>query len=134
MRNIQSTLLYNWFEDVWNKNDENAIPKLMSDEADFHGIDTDSGSKGAGGFKLFFREFSRQFTNIRIDVEDVISEDDMESARTVIYANHAETGKPISFSGICMVRVEDGKIAEAWNSYDFLSVHLQLGQRLVADE
>ncbi|WP_221392839.1 ester cyclase [Dyadobacter sp. NIV53] len=133
MRNLKSTLLYNWFEDVWNKDDENAIDRLMTDEAEFHGIDSNNGTKGAADFKLFFRDFSKQFKNIRIDVEEVISQDDMEAARTVIHAIEADTNKPILFSGICMVRVEDGKIAEAWNSYDFLSVHLQLGKRLVAD-
>jgi len=134
MRNAQSSLLYNWFEDVWNKSDENAIDQLMTDDAEFHGIDTEDGGKGATGFKLFFRDFSRQLKDIRIDVEEVISQDDMESARTVISAIHRETNKPITFSGICMVRVENGKIAEAWNSYDFLSLYQQLGKKLVDSE
>jgi predicted ester cyclase len=30
-----------------------------------------------------------------------------------------------------MVKVHDGKIAEAWNNYDFLDLHQQLGQQLV---
>ena len=30
MRNVQSTLLHRWFEEVWNKDDENAIDKLIS--------------------------------------------------------------------------------------------------------
>jgi predicted ester cyclase len=38
--------------------------------------------------------------------------------------------KNVKFSGLCMVRVEGGKIAEAWNQYDFLSMHQQLGQGL----
>ena len=134
MRNIQSTLLYNWFEEVWNKSNENAIDQLMTDKAEFYGIETDNTAKGASGFKLFFRDFSNQLKNIRIDVEDVISQDDMESARTVISAIHRETNKTINFPGICMVRVENGKIAEAWNSYDFLSMYLQLGKKLVDPE
>ena len=134
MRNIQSTLLYHWFEEVWNQDNENAIEKLMTETAEFHGIDSDNYARGASGFKLFFREFSTSFKDIKIDVEDVITQDDMESARTVIHAIHAETGKAVTFPGICMVRVDGGKIAEAWNSYDFLSLHLQLGQRLVANE
>jgi predicted ester cyclase len=131
MRNIQSTLLYNWFEDVWNKNDENAIDKLMTEDAEFHGIATKDEAKGASSFKLFHRDFTAQFYNIRVDVEDVISEDDMESARTVIHAVHADSKKDIILEGICMVKVKNGKIARAWNSYDFLSLNLQLGQKLV---
>ena len=134
MRNTQSTLLYHWFEEVWNRDNEDAIEKLMTETAEIHGIETEDNAKGASGFKVFFRAFSTNFKNIKIDVEDVVSQDDMESARTVIHAIHAETGKAVTFPGICMVRVEGGKIAEAWNSYDFLSLHFQLGQRLVANE
>ena len=57
-------------------------------------------------------------------------QDDMESARTIVNAIHTATGKNVSFTGICMVRVQDGKIAEAWNNYDFLNMYQQLGQNL----
>jgi predicted ester cyclase len=33
-----------------------------------------------------------------------------------------------------MVRVKDGKIAEAWNHYDFLNLNQQLGQTLAPQE
>ena len=131
MRNIQSTVLFNWFEEVWNKNYENAIDEFMNEDAVFHGIETQDGARGTTGFKLFFRDFTSQFHDVNIDVEDVVCEDDMECARTLITATHTESNKPISFPGICMARVGSGKIMEAWNSYDFLSLNLQLGQKLV---
>lgn len=134
MRNLKSTLLYNWFEEVWNSNDENAIAKLMTDDAVFSGIETESGAIGAAGFKLFFRDFTSQFHDIKIDVEQVLSEDDMECARTVIYATHTASGKSIVVPGICMIKVDNGRIAEAWNSYDFLSLAQQIGQKLVPAE
>lgn len=131
MRTKESTLLYRWFDQVWNQNDENAIERLMTDDADFQGIQNDGGTKGAPAFKLFFRDFTAQFHNIQIDVEDVLSQDDMEAARTVIYATHTATNKDIVVPGICMIKVESGKIGQAWNSYDFLSMNQQLGQKLV---
>ncbi|MCE7063900.1 ester cyclase [Dyadobacter sp. CY326] len=128
----ESTLLYRWFDQVWNKNDENAIGLLMTDHADFQGIETKSGTKGAPAFKLFFQDFTTQFHNIHIEVEEVISEGEMEAARTVITAKHAATGKDVVIPGLCMVKVESGQIAQAWNSYDFLSMHQQLGGKLVS--
>ena len=65
------------------------------------------------------------------EIEDVIAQDDMESARTIVNVIHTATGKNVSFSGICMVRVKDGKIADAWNNYDFLNMYQQLGQNLI---
>ena len=134
MRNVQSTLLHRWFEEVWNKDDENAIDQLLTRDAEAHGILTEDQPKGAEGFKLFFNNFRTQFHDVKIDVEDVISQDDLESARTTVTAIHTETKKPVRFSGICMVRIEDGKIAEAWNQYDFLDLYQQLGQKLTPVE
>jgi len=130
MREAKSTVLYKWFNDVWNKGDENAIEKLMTPDSSAHGILTEDQPKGAEGFKIFFRNFRNQFHDINIAIEDVIAQDDMESARTIVDAVNTATGKKVRFSGICMVRVKDGKIAEAWNNYDFLVMHQQLGQNL----
>jgi len=134
MRNVQSTLLYKWFNEVWNKGDENAIDKLMTPDSDAHGILKEDQPKGAEGFKIFFNDFRNQFHDIKIDVEDVISQDDIEAARTIVNAIHTESKKPVTFSGLCMVRIADGKIAKAWNNYDFLNLYQQLGQKLTPME
>jgi predicted ester cyclase len=131
MRKIQSTLLYRWFDQVWNQNNEDAIDLHMTPVAEFHGIITKEKTRGAPGFRLFFKDFTAQFHNIRIEVEDVISEDDMECARTVIYATHTASNKSVVVPGICMVKVESGKIAQAWNNYDFMAMYEQLGQKMV---
>jgi len=130
MREATSTVLYKWFNDVWNNDDENAIEQLMTPDSSAHGIVPGSPLKGAEGFKAFFKDFRSQFQDIKIDIEDVVAQDDMESARTIVNAIHIATEKPVTFSGICMIRVKDGKIAEAWNNYDFLNMHQQLGQNL----
>ncbi len=64
--------------------------------------------------KFFYNNFKTQFHDIKIDVGDVIGEDDIEAARTTVSAVHTASGKPVTFSGICMVKVANGKIAEAW--------------------
>lgn len=128
---MQSTILYRWFHEVWNQDDENAIDRLLTTDALAHGILTSDQPKGPEGFKQFFQSFRSQFQNINIEVEDVISQDNTEAARMTVEATHTETGKRVSFSGISMVNIQDGKIAEAWNSYDFLSMYQQLGQTLV---
>jgi ketosteroid isomerase-like protein len=128
MRIKESSLLHQWFDEVWNKNNEDAIALLMSDDAAFQGLD-ESLPKGAPGFRTFFKQFTNQFHEINIEVEDVVSQDDMEAARTTIYAIHAETGKPVVVPGLCMARIEEGKIAEAWNSYDFSTLDEQVGKK-----
>jgi predicted ester cyclase len=130
MRDIKSTLLHQWFNEVWNQNQEDSIDKLMTTESHAHGIIAPGQPKGPAGFKLFYHGFKDQFDNIHINVKDVISQDDMECAHTEVTATHKETGKNVKFSGLCMARIEGGKIAEAWNHYDFLDMYQQLGQVL----
>jgi hypothetical protein len=38
MRDITSTLLYQWFNEVWNENREDSIDKLMATASYAHGI------------------------------------------------------------------------------------------------
>ncbi len=129
MRDLKSTLSYRWFQEVWNEGREDLIDELMSQKSIVHGI-AEGQTKGAEGFKSFYRDFKSQFHDIRVDFQDALSQDNMECALTHVTATHKETGKKVSFSGLCMVRYEEGKIAEAWNHYDFLSMHQQLGRVL----
>jgi predicted ester cyclase len=132
MRNVQSTLLYKWFNEVWNNDDESAISRLMTESSFALGVIADDAPQGPEGFKSFFNQFRSQFHGVNITVEDVISQDDMEAGRTTVSAIHTDTGKPVTFTGMCMVKTEGGKIAKAWNNFDFLNLYQQLGQQLTA--
>ena len=37
------------------------------------------------------------------------------------------TGNPVAFEGMLIFRVRDGKVVEAWNSFDFLKMFQQMG-------
>lgn len=134
MRNTQSTLLYSWFKEVWNDGIEESIDKLFISDGKAYGIISETESVDAEGFKAFYKDFKSQFHNIKIDVEDVISEDDMEAARTTVNAVHTASGNPVIFTGMCIVRKSDGKIIEAWNNYDFLSMNNQIEKKLQASD
>ena len=129
MRDLKSTLTYRWFQEVWNEGREDSIDDLMTPQSLIHGIG-EGQFKGPEGFKFFYRNFKSEFHDIRVDFQDALSQDNMECALTNVTATHNESGKKVSFSGLCMVRYEEGKIAEAWNHYDFLSMHQQLGRVL----
>ena len=131
MRNKNSSLLFRWFQEVWNNSNETVIHELVADDAIAHGITDENKHKGPEGFKTFYESFRSKFSNIMVTVEDVISEDDFEAGRCKVKARHIESGKQVEFDGICMIRIKNGKIEEAWNSFDFLKMHDQLGFKLV---
>ena len=68
-------------------------------------------------------------------VEDVVAGGDKAVTRVTLRGTHQgeteefgpPTGKQVEIEGITIHRIEDGKIAEEWNSYDNLSLLQQLG-------
>ena len=129
------TLLQRWFEEVWNKGREDAIDELSTPDVIAHGLTNPDGSevKGQLAFKEFYRSFRSAFPNIHIEVEDTLTEGDKTLARCLVTATHTgegigktPTGKPVKFTGMCLVRAKDGKIAEAWNNFDFNTMFEQL--------
>jgi steroid delta-isomerase-like uncharacterized protein len=125
-----------WFEEVWNKGREEAIDELFAEDGVANGLADESGEalRGPVGFKPFFRRFREAFPEIEVTVEETVSEGDKVAARCTVRGAHrgdslglAATNRPVEFTGICIVRVADGKIAEAWNNFDFMSMFQQLG-------
>ena len=136
MSDQNENLLHRWFEEVWNKGREDAIDEMLDCEAIAHGL-TDAGGKelcGPEGFKPFFRSFRAAFPDIHVVIEDTVAAGDKIAARCVVRGSHtgegvgiAPTERGVEFSGMCMVHVKDGKIAAAWNNFDFMTMFQQLG-------
>ena len=132
------TLLHRWFEEVWNQGRESVIDELMAEDAIVHGITDDAGNepRGPAQFKPFFHKFRTAFPDVRITVEDALVDGDKVAVRCAVTATHTgpgmmpPTNKPTSFTGMCFARVKNGKIAEGWNNFDFLSLYQQLGMTL----
>jgi steroid delta-isomerase-like uncharacterized protein len=129
-------LIRRWFEEVWNKGREEAIDEMFAEDGVAYGLADETGAplRGPAGFKPFFRNFRGAFPDIKVSVEDTIAEGDRVAARCTIHATHAgdslgfaATQKPMEITGIAIVRIRDGKIVEAWNNFDFMSMFQQLG-------
>lgn len=141
MRNNHSSFCFRWFQEVWNNNTNEtpasnqkaieAIHELVAHDAFVHGVTEQHHLRGPEAFMAFYTDFRSKFSNITIAVEDVISQDDCEAARCTVRATEKGSGKNIEFSGVGIVRIQNGKITEAWNNFDFLQMHQQLGYQLV---
>jgi predicted ester cyclase len=129
-------IAHTWFEEVWNRGDETAIDRLFAADGLAHGIGApaDNPIVGPARFKPFFRAFRSAFPDIRVRIVRTVSEGDMVAAHCRVTGTHhgeglkvVPTKAPIDFWGICILRVRDGQIHEAWNSFDFLSLYQQIG-------
>jgi steroid delta-isomerase-like uncharacterized protein len=135
MANDTDTIVHEWFEQVWNRGDVGAIDRLLADDAVVHGLKTPDGKdvRGSEGFKPMHAAFRQAFPDMRIDIEECLVDGDRMAFRCVVRGTHAgdglgieATGRPVEFAGMGFIRVRDGKIAEAWNTFDFQAMSAQL--------
>jgi steroid delta-isomerase-like uncharacterized protein len=129
-------ILRRWFDEVWNQGRAETIDELFAADGIAHGLsgNEEGPMRGAADFKPFHQVFRGAFPDIEVIVEDMIAEGDKVAARCSVRGKHAgdhlgiaATNSPVSFDGIAIVRIVDGKIVEAWNNFDFLKMNKQVG-------
>jgi steroid delta-isomerase-like uncharacterized protein len=136
MSEENKALFRRWFEEVWNKGRAEAIDELFAADGIAHGLAGAGGEelRGPTDFREFHRSFRGAYPDTEITVEDMIAEGDKVAVRCTVRATHrtdalgfAATNRPVAFEGMCIVRIRDGQIVEAWNSFDFMTMYQQLG-------
>ena len=130
------TIVHEWFEEVWNQRNAATIDRLLGEDTVVHGIADKNGGevRGPKGFRAFHAAFLNAFPDIKVEVADTVAAGDKVVARCIVRGTHKgdglgfkATGKPAEITGMCIARVKNGKIVEAWNNFDFLTLHQQLG-------
>ncbi|HLX63034.1 MAG TPA: ester cyclase [Planctomycetota bacterium] len=131
------TLLHEWMDEVWNKNDLSAVDRMMKPGCVIHGLLDEEGKTiiGRAAFKKLATGFRRIFPDIRFDIADSIAEKNKIAARCTVSGTHLgegfglpATGKKVVFDGTVIVHARKGVIAEAWNNFDYMALCAQLGQ------
>jgi len=135
MADQYKTLAHEWFEEVWNQGSSDAIERLFAADGIAHGLADVAGHEpvGPAGFKPFHKMFRDAFPDLRIEVMDTICEGDKIAVRCAVTGTHlgetlgmSSTGRRINITGMTILRIEGGKIAEAWNNFDFATMNRQL--------
>ena len=136
MSEENKALVQRWFEEVWNQGNAAVIDELLADDGVIHGLMDAGGNpvRGLSSFHEFHAQFRGAFPDMSISVEDLVAEGDKVVARCSVRGQHTgeslgfkATNAPVQFEGVAIVRIKDGKIAEAWNQFDFLEMNKQLG-------
>jgi steroid delta-isomerase-like uncharacterized protein len=136
MTQDNAALIRRWFTEVWNKGRAEAIEEMFAEDGIAHGLSDESGGplRGPADFRIFHAKFREAFPDIVVTVEDTIAEGDKVAARCSVRGKHtgdtlgfAATQAHMEITGIVIVRVKDGKVVEAWNNFDFMTMYKQLG-------
>ena len=115
-RKIDTSL--EWFRRVWAEEDECAIDELFVPDGNALGISSQP-VVGPDGFKQFHRKFLKQFSNCDVQIVRYMEEGDWVSMLATLNTTSRMTGEEIEIPGQMWVRIVDGKIVEAHNSFDF---------------
>lgn len=125
-----------FYEEVFNRKNVNAIDDLCAPDFKDHSPMPGQGS-GAKGVKDMFSTYIKAFPDLRLTVEEMISEGDVVAARFSGEGTHkgeifgaAPTGKRISFHGIDMLHFKNGKVTDAWHQGDDAVALMQLGVKM----
>ena len=86
------------------------------------------------GNEMFATAFRQAFPDYQVTIHDVIGEGDKVVTRKTFAGTHAgdwmgvpASGRKISFGGIDIVRIADGKVVEHWGEFDMLTLLQQIG-------
>jgi steroid delta-isomerase-like uncharacterized protein len=134
MATANVALIQRWFDEVWNFGLEAAIDELLKDDVIAHGLSpVGLPVIGKKGFYEFYGQFRGAFPDIRVTIEDVVSDGDKTATRLSATATHlgdqlgiAATGKKIAITAMVFARWDDGQIAEAWNLIDMQALLSQI--------
>ena len=125
-----------WFEEVWNKGNVQGIDEMLADDAVIHGLLDLSGNpiSDRNGFRQYHAQFRGAFPDLAVTLHDIVGEGDIVALRCSVKAKHsgpnlgiAATNRDVAITGMAFIRVADGRIAEAWNNFDFQTMRQQLG-------
>lgn len=119
--------LEDWYRRVWMEGDLDAIDEFFAPRAGADGIMPD-GQVGAEDFRALVPAMRDAVRNLVIEINRHKEIDDWIWAQFTARAIGAHDMREINAQGQVMVHIEDGKITEAYNVFDFLTLFSQSGQ------
>ena len=122
------------FEEVWNKGNLPVTDELFAPNYAHHDASTPDLGRGPESEKKRATLYRTAFPDLRLTIEDLISEGETVMARWSCRGTHkgdlsgiAPTGKQFTLSGVTIARLAGGKMVEGWVNWDAQGLMQQLG-------
>lgn len=125
-------LVLRFFEEAFNQGNLAVIDELIASHIVYHAPDGDI--RGHDGVHQLVTWMRTTFHDFQVRSEEVIAEGDRVVIRFTDSGIHRgegmgipPTGKPVTWTGIDIFRLTEGKIVEGWGILDSLRLRQQLG-------
>ncbi len=121
------------YQNIYNSNNLDALDEIMAFDVLTPKIMPNM-PPGLEGAKAVHQKTLVGMPDFHTEIQDLIAEGDKVVARVIMTGTHTgdfygipPTGKHVSFTGMYIARIADGKIAEHWGEEDGVSLLQQLG-------
>jgi len=130
---VENKKIVRRYQEIYNSNDLEVLDEVVSEDLLTPKImpGIPSGMEGA---KAAHRIMLGGFPDYQTVIDDLVAEGDKVAARITMSGTNTgtfmgipPTGKRISFTGIYIARIANGKIVEHWGEEDSISLLQQLG-------
>ena len=123
-------LIRRFYAELVNQRKMAVADEIISPDFNDHA----ASGRGLAHFKSLYASMTAIFPDIQVSIEDLVAEDDKVAARVEVTATQAKSfrgfpsaDKQVTYSGMDLFRIEDGKIVERWTQRDFLGMLEKLG-------
>jgi ketosteroid isomerase-like protein len=121
-------------DEVWNQGNLSVVDDFLAPTYTHYDPTTRDFGRGPEGEKQRVTLYRSAFPDLRLTIEDLLEDGDTVVARWSCRGTHdgpldqiLPTGKPVSITGISVVRFADGKMIEARIQWDALGMLQQIG-------
>ncbi|MBM3241436.1 DUF4440 domain-containing protein [Candidatus Poribacteria bacterium] len=125
-------LVMRFAEEVWNQKNLDVTDELFIADVVSHNP-IDAVSPGLEALKQNIAVYFAAFPELNVIVDNIIAEGDKVAANWTFSATHQgklmgvpASGNQVTFPGLTLYRLADGKIVEMWWAYDAMSMMQQL--------
>jgi predicted ester cyclase len=127
-------IIRRWNEEGWSGGKYDLAHEIISLEMKVHGAGGQAVGMGPDGLIDLIRTWRTAFPDGRMEIDDLIVEDDIVAIRNTWYGTQqAEfygvppSGNPVAVTSVGLDRVTDGKVSEGWGELDMVGMMQQMG-------
>jgi len=129
-------LMRDYLEGFWNRGEESAADGSIAADAIFHDFEDlpVAVPQGLAGVKAVRQQFKVGFSDLTMETDDMVAEDDKVVVRWTVTGTHdgefqglPPTYRHVEFGGTTHVRCAGGKVVEGWQHMGILKGMQQLG-------
>lgn len=134
MSEENKTIVRHFYEEVMNKGNVDLLDEIMAADFKDHGETLFGSPQGRDTLKQGIIASRSVFADLTVELHEIIADGEMVGVRGTMrctqqgtFLGVAPSGNELSWTGLAMFRITDGKLAERWFNSDSLSIVQQIG-------